>query len=92
MESFFRENAVSMAAAAGVTALIALVFALEILLGAPVLSPAQGVAAIGNSVHPDHISVVQVRLPRAVAAVLVGASLGIVGLMLQDVLRNPLAA
>lgn len=88
---FSGKNAVSVAAAAGVTALIALVFALEILLGAPVLSPAQVIAAISNSAHPDHISVVQVRLPRAVAAVLVGASLGIVGLMLQDVLRNPLA-
>jgi len=39
----------------------------------------------------DHIIVRQLRLPRAVMAVLVGASLSVAGALMQGVTRNPLA-
>ena len=40
----------------------------------------------------EHIVVMEMRLPRAVLATLVGASLGISGLFMQGLTRNPLAS
>ena len=42
-------------------------------------------------VNLAHLVVTELRLPRAVLAVLVGASLGLSGAVLQGLLRNPLA-
>ncbi|EBA13655.1 FecCD family ABC transporter permease [Roseobacter sp. CCS2] len=39
----------------------------------------------------DHVVVVDLRLPRAVYAVLVGASLSVAGALMQGITRNPLA-
>ena len=39
----------------------------------------------------DDLIIMQVRLPRALGAVLVGAALGVSGALLQGLLRNPLA-
>lgn len=39
----------------------------------------------------DHIIIRSLRLPRAIIAVLVGASLGVAGALMQGVTRNPLA-
>lgn len=39
----------------------------------------------------DHITVVDVRVPRTVIGVLVGAGLGVAGALMQAVTRNPLA-
>ncbi len=41
---------------------------------------------------PLHVVVTQLRAPRIVLALLAGASLGLAGALLQDSLRNPLAA
>ena len=40
---------------------------------------------------PNHIIITEIRLPRALAALIVGAALGISGAALQGLLRNPLA-
>lgn len=40
---------------------------------------------------PDHLIIRGLRLPRTVTAIIVGASLGVSGLLMQAVLRNPLA-
>lgn len=39
-----------------------------------------------------HIAVLEVRLPRLVLALLIGAALGCAGALMQDTLRNPLAS
>ncbi len=48
-------------------------------------------ALIGLGEHTDRLVVWSIRLPRALAAFLVGAALGISGAALQGLLRNPLA-
>ncbi len=48
-------------------------------------------AFIGSGETGDQIVIWEIRLPRALAAFLVGASLGISGAALQGLLRNPLA-
>jgi iron complex transport system permease protein len=48
-------------------------------------------ALIGQSSVGDHIVVWDIRLPRSLAAYVVGASLGASGAALQGLLRNPLA-
>ena len=40
----------------------------------------------------DRLVIQDIRMPRALAAVLTGAALGISGAMLQGMLRNPLAS
>ena len=40
----------------------------------------------------EHIVVMEMRLPRAVLAMLVGGSLGVAGLLMQGITRNPLAS
>ncbi len=45
-----------------------------------------------NAALTDHVIVRQWRLPRAVADVLVGASLAVAGAIMQSVTRNPLAS
>ena len=46
---------------------------------------------IGGGAPADRAIVVAVRLPRAVTAILAGAALGIAGLQMQTLFRNPLA-
>ncbi len=62
------------------------------LLGSIPLSPAQVVAALFGFGSPgDRIVVLDIRLPRALAAFAVGGALGMSGAALQGLLRNPLA-
>ncbi|MEM7741244.1 MAG: iron ABC transporter permease [Pseudomonadota bacterium] len=49
------------------------------------------VALVGGASEGDQLVVWAIRLPRALAAYLVGAALGISGAALQGLLRNPLA-
>ncbi|MEM6649029.1 MAG: iron ABC transporter permease [Pseudomonadota bacterium] len=61
-------------------------------LGSTPLSVSRVVAALfGGGAAGDQLVVWSIRLPRAVAAFLVGAALGISGAALQGLLRNPLA-
>lgn len=62
------------------------------LLGSTPLGASRVLAALLGGGEPgDQIVVWAIRLPRALAAFLVGASLGISGAALQGLLRNPLA-
>ncbi|MEE4283823.1 MAG: iron ABC transporter permease [Pseudomonadales bacterium] len=62
------------------------------LLGSTTLSPLTVLQAmLGDGEAADRIIVWQIRLPRALAAMFVGAGLGMSGAALQGLLRNPLA-
>lgn len=62
-------------------------------LGPVTLSPVEAARAlIGTAVDPVHIAIVRdIRLPRTVLAILIGAMLGLAGAALQGLTRNPLA-
>lgn len=79
---------------AGLITTLAVVFALELSLGS-VLIPFKSVISIllGHEDVPAgwRNIVLLFRLPRAVTAVLAGAALGIAGLKMQTLFRNPLA-
>lgn len=65
---------------------------LALLLGSVTLPPARVLSALGLQGSPGDILVIwQIRMPRALAAALVGAALGMSGAALQGLLRNPLA-
>jgi iron complex transport system permease protein len=73
-------------------ALLAVAVTLGLALGAANLTPAQVLDGLLNRGDPlNHVIVWDVRLPRVMLAVLVGASLGVSGALLQGVTRNPLA-
>ena len=62
------------------------------LLGSTPLPPERLLAAfMGGAETGDRLVVWQIRLPRAIAAFITGAALGISGAALQGLLRNPLA-
>ncbi len=77
----------------------------SILLGAGIgpapISPVRLIAILLNTLHLWHgpiywtrdqaVILLQVRLPRVVAALLVGSALAVSGVLLQGLLRNPLA-
>lgn len=71
--------------AAGVTVLAALC------LGEPGIRPSVALTALADPDHPAHVAVWEVRLPRALLGLVSGAGLAVAGLLLQDVLRNPIA-
>ncbi|WP_299329046.1 iron ABC transporter permease [Parasphingopyxis sp.] len=65
---------------------------LALLIGSVSLPLDRVIAALaGQAVPGDMLVVWQIRLPRALAAALVGAALGMSGAALQGLLRNPLA-
>ena len=62
------------------------------LLGSTPLAPERVLAALfGGADAGDRLVVWSIRMPRALAAFLVGAALGLSGAALQGLLRNPLA-
>lgn len=67
---------------------------LNIMSGAQWISPAEVGAALGGSddQNTTHIIVNTLRLPRALLAVVVGASLAVAGALMQALTRNPLAS
>lgn len=76
-----------------VIAILVLAFGWHIAVGAKSLSLSTVIDAIfhyDNTVF-NHVIVRDLRLPRAVIAVLVGAALGVSGALMQGVTRNPLA-
>ena len=71
---------------------IAAALVLSLLLGSVPLSPGRLAAALTlQGSTGDELVVWQIRLPRALAAALVGGALGMSGAALQGLLRNPLA-
>ncbi len=78
----------------GLAAVTVAAFLLSIVLGS-VSIPLEQVVAILTGHDPDRLSwaviVHDVRLPRAITALFAGAALGVAGLQMQTLLRNPLA-
>lgn len=75
-------------------ALLTSLFVLTLAIGSVPIPPAEVVAVLlgGTSTDETWITIVrQVRLPRAVTALLAGAGLGVGGLQMQTLFRNPLA-
>ncbi|GAA2070619.1 FecCD family ABC transporter permease [Microbacterium hatanonis] len=80
-------------AVAGVTAALVLVVVLGLSLGDYPLSPVQLWRTLwGGGERVEAYVLFQVRAPRVVMGVLVGACLGTAGALLQTLLRNPLAS
>ncbi|TCP61955.1 iron complex transport system permease protein [Rhodovulum bhavnagarense] len=76
----------------GLSLLTALLFAAALLIGPAGLSPLESLSALVTGQGEAAVLVMrEIRLPRAVLAALVGASLGLSGAALQGYLRNPLA-
>jgi iron complex transport system permease protein len=78
---------------AGLIALLVLLI-FYIGLGSVALSPSEVIAALFNQpVEAFHRQIVwDLRLPRGMVAILVGAMLGVAGALLQTITRNPLAS
>ncbi|MFG6278271.1 FecCD family ABC transporter permease [Microbacterium sp. S16(2024)] len=78
---------------AGGLVLVAALSAVALSLGAAALTPAEVWSALtGTGSRIATYVVWDVRMPRATAAVVVGAALGLAGAVFQVVLRNPLAS
>lgn len=60
-------------------------------LGDPGLTPAGALTALSDPTDPLHVLVREARVPRVLLGLLAGAALATAGLLLQDVLRNPIA-
>ncbi|MFI6391933.1 FecCD family ABC transporter permease [Nonomuraea sp. NPDC050540] len=73
-------------------ALLALVAVVSVGVGAHAVAPAEVVRALfAFDGSPDHSIVRDVRLPRALLGVGVGAALAVAGVLIQTLSRNPLA-
>ena len=74
------------------SALVLLLFLLALLIGPAGIGPAQSLhALVFGGEGPLTMVMREIRLPRAILAVLVGGGLGLVGAAMQGYLRNPLA-
>ena len=72
--------------------LCALLFAAALLVGPAGIAPPQALAAlIRGEGLAETIVMREIRLPRAILAVMIGAGLGLAGAVMQGYLRNPLA-
>jgi iron complex transport system permease protein len=60
-------------------------------LGASALTPREVATALLDAGDPRHVLLWQVRLPRVACGALVGAALGVAGVLVQTAVRNPLA-
>jgi iron complex transport system permease protein len=77
---------------AGLALLVAALFAGSLLVGPAGIAPARALAALlrGEGIA-ETLVMREIRLPRALLAVMIGASLGLAGAAMQGYLRNPLA-
>lgn len=72
-------------------ALVAALFVGSLLTGVAAAGPGESLRALFWSEGPLTLVMREIRLPRAILGVLVGASLGLSGAALQGLMRNPLA-
>nr|WP_202627887.1 iron ABC transporter permease [Cellulomonas sp. APG4] len=78
-------------------ATLVLAVALSLAVGARGTSPLTALtalldpAALGGPTSPDVVVIRELRVPRTVIGLLVGASLGVAGVVMQGVTRNPVA-
>ncbi|MFA7433728.1 MAG: iron ABC transporter permease [Gemmobacter sp.] len=76
----------------GLVALVAALFAASLLIGPAAIGVGESLAALIRGEGEAVVLVMrEIRLPRALLGVMVGASLGLAGAALQGFLRNPLA-
>src|SRR5262245_4550527 len=74
-------------------ALVVFLFAVSLAVGPVFLSPPTvGASVVGQGSAAARIIVGEIRLPRAILAVMIGGTLGLSGAALQGLLRNPLAS
>jgi iron complex transport system permease protein len=73
------------------TALILILILVSLMIGSAGLLPREALSALISGEGPAGIIVRDIRLPRTLLAVLIGATLGLSGAALQGLLRNPLA-
>ena len=74
-------------------AVTVLVFLFAIALGSSTIPLTRVIATLfSHGVQKENIIVLNLRLPRAVTAIVAGFGLGIVGCVMQGILRNPLAS
>ena len=76
---------------AALVALLLLLAVASLMVGPAGLSPRTALAALWSGEGPAGIIVRDIRLPRTLLALLIGATLGLSGAALQGLLRNPLA-
>ena len=76
---------------AALLVLILLLALASLMVGPAGLSPRTALAALFSGEGPAGIIVRDIRLPRTLLALLIGATLGLSGAALQGLLRNPLA-
>ncbi|WFA05250.1 iron ABC transporter permease [Bacillus sp. HSf4] len=75
----------------GILVLIGMFF-IAIIFGAADVSVEDVWLALSSSATGDHISIIRdIRLPREIAAIVVGAALAVSGAIMQGITRNPLA-
>jgi iron complex transport system permease protein len=73
-------------------ALLVVAVLLSLAVGALPVSPAQVISAFTDDAGTDaHVAVRELRLPRTLIGIAVGAALGAAGTVIQGVTRNPLA-
>jgi len=78
--------------AIGLSALVAGLFLASLSVGPAEIGPLDGLAAlVMGGDGPETLVMRELRLPRALLGVMIGASLGLSGAALQGYLRNPLA-
>ncbi|WP_319413799.1 iron ABC transporter permease [uncultured Cohaesibacter sp.] len=72
--------------------LVVFLFCLSLAVGQVWINPLGGLFAGSDEIaRADHVILLEIRLPRAILALSVGATLGLCGAVLQGLLRNPLA-
>ncbi len=77
---------------AGLSALVALLFAVSLLVGPAALGLTESLSALFRGQGEAVVLVMrEIRLPRAILALMVGGVLGLSGAAMQGFLRNPLA-
>ena len=78
---------------AGATAALLVCVLLSLFVGARVIDPVTTVEAlVGFDGSRDHVIVRDLRLPRTLVALAVGAALAVAGALMQGLTRNPLAS
>lgn len=77
---------------ASLTALVVALFALSLVTGVAPVGPGESLGALlRDDGGPLTMVMREIRLPRAILAVMIGVSLGLSGAAMQGFLRNPLA-
>lgn len=82
----------SMVVAAALLAVLAAAVVASLCVGNQYIAPLDVLRALPGSGTPYDVVVRQLRLPRTVLAVVVGAAFGVAGALIQSVSRNPLAS